>query len=120
MLEAILESPTVMVVDLILILWIDVAAPHLPEKWMELILITIFLEIIQQLDLVAVSLEIRPYIPVNWNNDLALEILSHAQDIHRGHLVLHADWILAEGAERYIDIVVLAMFRKINGEMRIT
>ena len=77
------------------------------------------LEIIEQLDLFAVCLEVGPYIPVNRNDDFALQVFSHAENIRGGHLVLHADRVFAEGAERDVDVVILAVLCEINGEMRV-
>ena len=108
------------VVDLVLILRIGVLAAHLPEEGMELVLVAILLEIVQKLDLLAVRLEIRPYIPVNRDDHLALQVLSHAQHVDGGHLVLHTDGVLSEGAERHVDVVVLAVLCEVNGEVRVS
>ena len=119
MLEAVLKSSSVMIINLILILRVGVLSAHLPEERMELILVAVLLEIIQKLNLLAVRLEVGPHIPVNRNDYLALQILSHAQHVDRCHLILHADRILAKGAERHVNIIVLSMLCEVNGEMRI-
>ena len=71
---------------------------------MELVLVSVLLEIIQQLDLVAICLEVGPYVPVNRDNNLTPQVLSHTKDIYRAHLILHTDGVLTEGADRgFID-----------------
>ena len=120
MLEAVLKSSAVMIIDLILILRIYILAAYLPEERMELILIAVLLEIIEELDLLAVGLEVRPYIPVDRDNYLALQVLSHTENVDGGHLILHADRVLSKGAERHVDIVVFSMLREINREVGIS
>ncbi len=120
MLETVLKTAAMMVVNLILIHRIDITATDLPEERMEFVLVAVLLEVVEQLDFVAIRLEVRPDIPVNWYDDLALEILRHAQDIDGCHLVLHANRILAKRSESNIDIVILAMFGKINRKVRVT
>ena len=74
MLEAVLKASSVMIVNLILVLGIGVLSAYLPEERMELVLVSVLLEIIQQLNLVAVCLEVGPYVPVNRDNNLTPRI----------------------------------------------
>ena len=120
MLEAVLKASSVMIVNLILVLGIGVLSAYLPEERMELVLVSVLLEIIQQLDLVAVSLEVGPYVPVNRNNNLTLQVLCHTKDIYGTHLILHTDGVLTEGTKGNIDIIILTMLCKVNGEVRVT
>ena len=117
MLEAVLKASSVMIVNLILVLGIGVLSAYLPEERMELILVSVLLEIIQNLDLVAVSLEVGPYVPVNRNNNLTPQVLSHTKDIDGCHLILHTDGVLTEGTKGNIDIIILTMLCKVNGEV---
>ena len=109
-----------MVVNLILILRIGILAAYLPEERVEFVFVAVLLEIIEQLNLLAVRLEVGPYVPVNRNYDLALQVLSHTQHIDRSHLVLHTDGVLSKGAECHVDIVILAVLCKVDGEMGIS
>lgn len=115
MLEAILEAAAVMAVDLVLGTY--VLAAHLPEEGMELVLVAILLEVVQYADFFTVSLEVGPNVPVDGDNHLAAQVLCHTQHIDGGHLVLHTDGVLTEGAEGHINVVVLAVLCKINGEV---
>ena len=54
---------------------------------------------------------------MDWHNNLALQIFRHTQHIDGCHLILHTDGILTERTKRHINIVVLAVFRKVDGEM---
>ena len=120
MLEAVFKASSVVVVHLILVLRIGVFSAHLPEERMELILVAILLEIIKQTDLFAVCLEVRPYVPVNRNYYLTLQVLSHTKHVDGAHLILHTDGVLSKGAEGHVDIVILAVLCEVNGEMRIS
>ena len=106
-----------MVVDLVLVHGIGVLAAHLPEEGVELVLVAVLLELVEQLDLLAVGLEVGPHVPVDGHHHLAPQVLRHAQDVGGGHLVLHADGVLAEGAEGHVDVVVLAVLGKVDGEV---
>ena len=119
MLEAVFEAAAMMIVDLVLVLRIDIATADLPEERMEPILVAILLEIIDELDLIAVRLEVRPHIPVDRTDHLASQILCHAQDVNGGHLILHADRILTERTKRDVNVVVLAMLCEVDREVRV-
>ena len=54
------------------------------------------------------------------NHDLALQVLSHAQNVDGGHLVLHADGVLTEGAEGHVDVVILTVLCEVDGEVGVT
>ena len=56
MLEAVLEASSVVIVQFILILRIRILAAYLPEEWVELVLVVVFLEVVQNLNLLAVCL----------------------------------------------------------------
>ena len=86
---------------------------------MELVLVAVLLEVPQQLDLLAVGLEVGPHIPVDGHDHLALQVLGHAQHVHAGHLVLHADRVFAERAEGHVDVVVLAVLGEVDGEVAV-
>lgn len=118
-LEAVFKAASVMIVELVLVLRIDILSANLPEERMELILVSVLLEIVEELYLFGVSLEVGPYIPVDGNNDLALEILGHSQNVDGGHLVLHSVGVLTEGAEGHINVIILAVLCKVDREMRV-
>ena len=117
MLEAVLKASSVVVVDLVLILRIGVLAAHLPEEGMELVLVAILLEIVQKLDLLAVRLEIRPYIPVNRDDNLALQVLSHAQHLSLIHISLSLELDGTEGwqGQYYTDYPVTLTAQEADG-----
>ena len=69
---------------------------NLPEEWMEFIFISVFLEIIQNLYLIAICLEVCPYIPVDWNYYFTFQIFCHTKDIDRCHFILHTDGIFSK------------------------
>ena len=50
---------------------------------------------------------------------IALEAFGHAQDVDGGHLVLIANRVLAERAERDVHVVVLAVLGEVDGEVGI-
>ena len=115
--EAVRKASGVVVIELILVLGIGVLASHLPEEGVELVLVAVLLEVVEEFDLLAVGLEVGPHVPVDRNNHLAPQVLRHAQDVGGGHLVLHTDGVLAEGAEGHVDVVVLAVLGEVDGEM---
>ncbi len=53
------------------------------------------------------------------DDHVALQVLGHAQHVHAGHLVLHADGVLAEGAEGHVDVMVLAVLGEVDGEVAV-
>ena len=71
MFKTVLESAPMVIVNLILILWIDIASADLPEERMKTVLVPIFLEIIEKFDLLTIRLKVRPHIPVNRTDDFA-------------------------------------------------
>ena len=86
---------------------------------MELVFVAVLLEVVEQPDLLAIRLEVGPYVPVDGHDHLALQVLGHAQHVDGGHLVLHADGVLAEGAEGHVDVVVLAVLGEVDGEVAV-
>lgn len=120
MLEAVFKTPAMMIVNLILILRINVFPAYLPEERMEFIFVSVLLKIVEQLNFFAICLEIGPNIPVDGDNHLALQVLRHTENIYGSHLILHADGIFSKGAECYINVMIFAVFCKVNGEMGVS
>ena len=97
------------------ILRVDVFAAHLPDERVEPIVEPLPAHLVEDLDLAGVRRKVAPHIVVDGHDHLAPQRLRHAQDIHRGHLVGDAHRVFAVGAERHVDVIVLAVFGKING-----
>ena len=120
MLETVFKTPAMMIVNLILILRINVFPAYLPEEWMKFIFISVLLKIVEQFNFFAICLEIGPNIPVDRDNHLALQVLRHTENIYGSHLILHADGIFSKGAECYINVMIFAVFCKVNGEVGVS
>ena len=54
------------------------------------------------------------------DDHVAAQRLGHAQDVHGGHLVLHAHGVLTKGAKGHVDVVILAMLGEVDGVVRVT
>ena len=108
-----------MVFRQILVLRIDVLATDLPDKRMEFVLQAVFAHPVQGEDFIGAGHEIRPDIVMHRNDDLGAQRFRHAQQINGRHLVGNPDRVLAVIVERDIDVKILAVFREIDGVMRI-
>ena len=114
-----------MVSKAILILWIGVVAADLPEEWVELVVKAILTHVPKNLNLLDVSLEVSPNIVVNWDNNLGLKSLSHAEHIGCFHLVLNTNWVAAKSTKADVYAAkllsdVFAVLSKVNGVVRVT
>ena len=78
----------------------------------------LLVKLVKQVDLLAVRLEVGPYIPVNRDHHLAAQVFRHAQYIDGGHLILHTDRVFPERAEGDINVMILPMFGEVDGKSR--
>ena len=114
-----MESSVVMISEFILVIRIYIVAADFPEERMELVVQTVFSHLPDDLDLVDIRLEVAPYIVMDRDDDLAVESFRHTKNVCALHLVLDAYRVQTESRGSDIDVVVLAVFREVDGIMGI-
>ena len=81
MLEAVLKAAAMVEIHFVFVPGVHIAAAHLPEEGVELILVAVFFEIVEKAYFFAVGLEVRPYVPVDRHDHFALQVFRHAKNV---------------------------------------
>jgi hypothetical protein len=81
----------------------------LPDEGRELVTQPVAAALPEHHDLLGIGLEVRPDVVVDRDHHLGPQALGHAQQVAGGHLVGHPAWVLTVGAERHVDLIVVAV-----------
>ena len=108
-----------MVLNLVGIVGIGELSADFPDERLEFVLQDVLLVVPKQENLERVGLEVGPHVVVERDDHFRPEGLCHAQDVDGRHLVLVADRVLAIGAERDVDLMLLAMLGVADGVVRV-
>ena len=85
-----------MEVNFIFVAGIHVVAADLPEERVEFVFVAIFLEFVEEFNFFAIGLEVGPNVPMDGDDDFALEVFGHTKNVDGSHFVLHTDGVFAE------------------------
>ncbi len=106
----IVETAEMMVFDLVFVIRISEVTADFPDEWFEFVLQTVLAHVPEDEDLFGIGLEVGPQIMMIRDDDLAVEIFCHPEDIAGSHLVGDASRVFAIGTESDIDLVFVSVF----------